>query len=173
MVVSSPTLLAQATEDYRRSIALLEELLAASPGDAKLRRYLADAVGVCGMGCCFRFADRNEEAESWYRRAIELRRDLVRGTGSGGVDTGARADVAGEVSNFSLLVNTVQILAGMLEGRGPTGGSRGPAPPTGGRCRRAGGAVLGARVPGRFGGMLSRASDEGPVSRHAGRATDA
>ena len=47
-----PTLLAQATEDYRRSIAQFEELLKASPGDAQLRRYLADALGVYGMGCC-------------------------------------------------------------------------------------------------------------------------
>ncbi len=82
-----PELLAQATEDYRKSIALFEGLLAESPGDAKLRRYLADAVGVFGMGCCFRFAYRNGEAESCYRRAIQLRRDLVRGTGSVGAPT--------------------------------------------------------------------------------------
>ena len=70
------------------------------------------------MGCCFRFAHRNGEAESCYRRAIELRRDLVRGPGSGGGDTGARADVSGEVNNFSRLLATVQILAGMREGAG-------------------------------------------------------
>jgi tetratricopeptide (TPR) repeat protein/predicted Ser/Thr protein kinase len=110
-----PTLLAQAMEDYRRSVALIEELLAASPGDPKLRRYWADATGVFGMGCVFRFAGRNAEAESWYRRAIEIRRNLIRGTGPGGVHTGARADVAGEVSNFSRLIYTVQILAGMQE----------------------------------------------------------
>jgi eukaryotic-like serine/threonine-protein kinase len=113
-----PTPLAQATEDYRRSIAQFEELLKASPGDAQLRRYLADALGVYGMGCCCRFALRNEEAESCYRRAIELRRELVRGPHSGGGDTGARADVSVEVDNFSRLLATVRILAGMREGAG-------------------------------------------------------
>jgi tetratricopeptide (TPR) repeat protein len=113
-----PTLLAQATEDYRRSIAQFEELLVASPGDAQLRRYLADALGVYGMGCCFRFAYRNGEAESCYHRAIELRRDLIRGPGPGGGDTGVRADVAGEVDNFSRLLATVEILASVREEAG-------------------------------------------------------
>jgi serine/threonine protein kinase len=113
-----PTLLAQAMEAYRRSIDLFNELLSASPGDAKLRRYLADAVGVFGMGCCFRFAHRDEDAASWYHRAIQIRRDLVRGPGSGGVHTGVVADEAGEVSNFSRLVGTVQVLAEILEGAG-------------------------------------------------------
>ena len=113
-----PTLLAQATEDYRRSIALFDELLAASPDDAKLQRYLADAVGVFGMGCCFRFAYRNGEAETCYRRAIQLRRDLVRGKGRGRAVAGEHVDAAGEVSNFSRLVSTVQILAGMRRNEG-------------------------------------------------------
>ena len=54
-----------------------------------------------------------------YRRAIQLRaRDLVRGPGSGGGDTGPGADIAGEVSNFTLMVDTVQILADMEERTG-------------------------------------------------------
>jgi tetratricopeptide (TPR) repeat protein len=68
------------------------------------------------MGCCLRFAGRDEEARSWYRRAIQMRRDLARGTG--GVNTGAGADVASEVSNFTRLVATVQILADIEERAG-------------------------------------------------------
>jgi serine/threonine protein kinase len=113
-----PGLLAQATEDFRRSIALFEELLDASPGDAKLRHYLADAVGLFGMGCCYRFAYRNGEAEACYRRAIQLRSDLVRGPGPGSAHTGFPADVAGEVYNFTRLVDTVHTLAAMEEGAG-------------------------------------------------------
>ena len=113
-----PGLLAQAREDYGRSISLLKELLAASPEDVKLRRYLADATGVFGMGCCDRFAGLNEEAESWYRRAIQIRRDLARGLGAGEFDSGSGTDVAGEVGNFTFLVSTVQILADMEERTG-------------------------------------------------------
>ncbi len=113
-----PGLLAQATEDFRQSIALFEELLAASPGDANLQRYLADAVGLFGQGCCYRFAFREGEAESCYRRAIQLRRDLVRAKGSGGVHSGARVDAAGEVHNFQFLIDTVQVLAAMDEDKG-------------------------------------------------------
>ena len=50
-----------------------------------IRRYLADALGLKGMGCYLRFTHRPQEAEQFYRRAIELRRDLVRGTGAGSV----------------------------------------------------------------------------------------
>jgi serine/threonine protein kinase len=107
-----PTLLEQAKEDYRRSIALFEDLLAESPGDAKLRRYLADATGVFGMGCCFRFGGRNDEAESWYRRAVKLRRNLVRDPG--GIDVRDREAIDGVVSNFTRLYATVQILASIL-----------------------------------------------------------
>ena len=127
-----PELLAQATEDYRKSIALFEGLLAESPGDAKLRRYLADAVGVFGMGCCFRFAYRNGEAESCYRRAIQLRRDLVRGTGSVGArrQSKRRRGRRGQ----QLLLPDQHDADACLDAGGfaPTGGNRGPAPPTGG-----------------------------------------
>jgi eukaryotic-like serine/threonine-protein kinase len=110
-----PVLLAQATEDFRRSIAVLDELLAATPGDATIRRFLADALGVFGQGCCCRFASRDQEAERCYRRAIQLRRELIRGSGSDGVPIQGHLDIAGESSNFSLLLGTVQVLAGMLE----------------------------------------------------------
>jgi serine/threonine protein kinase/Flp pilus assembly protein TadD len=113
MALASPdgrleaTLLAQATEDFRKAIALFDELLAASPADANVRRYQADALGLFGMGCCYRFAHRNGEADACYRKAIELRRDLIRGPRSGG-----HVDVDGEVDNFQRLVGTVEMLAG-------------------------------------------------------------
>ncbi len=113
-----PGLLAQATKDYRRSIDQFDHLLTESPGDRKLLRYLADAAGVYGLGCCFRFANRDGDAESYYRHAIDLRRGLVRGPRAGGVQTAERADVAGEFDNFKLLIETVQILAGMEEDAG-------------------------------------------------------
>jgi eukaryotic-like serine/threonine-protein kinase len=113
-----PASLAQANEDFHRSIALFEELLAASPGDANVRRYLADAVGLFGQGCCYRFASREGDAESCYRRAIQLRRDLVRAKGSGGANSGAHVDQAGEVSNFARLIGTVQTLAGIQQRAG-------------------------------------------------------
>jgi tetratricopeptide (TPR) repeat protein len=111
-----PGLLAQATKDYSRSIDQFDHLLAESPGDPKLLRYLADAAGIYGLGCCFRFANRDGDAESYYHHAIQLRRGLVRGPRSGGVPNGARADVTGEADNFCRLVDTVQILAAMEEG---------------------------------------------------------
>src|SRR5262249_57842076 len=82
----------------------------------KLRRYLADATGVFGMGCAFRFDGHNDEAEGWYRYAVQLRRNLVRDPG--GVDVRDREAIDGVVTNFSRLYYTVQILASMLGGPG-------------------------------------------------------
>ena len=111
-----PGLLAQATADYRKSAADFETLLAQSPGDLKIYRYYADAVGVFGLGCCLRFDNRDAEAEPCYQRSIQLRRELVRGTGSGGAtDASARADLARDLNR---LVDTVHILGSMLENRG-------------------------------------------------------
>ena len=50
----SPTLQA----DFRQSIALLEKLRVDSPDDPKIRRYLAEALGLGGMGCCLMSALR-------------------------------------------------------------------------------------------------------------------
>jgi tetratricopeptide (TPR) repeat protein len=113
-----PDLLSEAAADYRRSTSLLQGLLDASPDDARVCRYLADALGVFGMGCCFRFAERDGEAESAYRRSIELRRALVRGCTPGGMPVGPDADLAGEVDNFSRLLSTVELLAGMYQDNG-------------------------------------------------------
>ena len=105
--------------DFRQSIALLEKLLADSPDDPKIRRYLAEALGLGGMGCCLRSALRPEEAEPLYRRTIEIRRELLCGIGTGGTtEVQAQADLAGELNDLSYLVNTVHLVARMLDGKG-------------------------------------------------------
>ncbi|MFI5454631.1 MAG: protein kinase [Isosphaerales bacterium] len=114
-----PRLQAEALAEYRRSVDLLEKLLADSPGDQNIRRYLAEALGLGNMGCCLRTALRTEEAESLYRRAIQIRRELLRGTGSGSVaDVRVRADVAGELDDLPYLVSTVHLMAGLLDAKG-------------------------------------------------------
>jgi len=114
-----PQLMAQAGSDYSRSIALFEKLLDEERGDPIIRRYLADALGLKGMGCYLRFTHRPEEAEQFYRRAIELRRELVRGTGFAGVaDSRLRSDVSAEGDDPSLLVFTVNIVSMMQEDAG-------------------------------------------------------
>jgi tetratricopeptide (TPR) repeat protein len=71
------------------------------------------------MGCCLRAALRAEEAEPLYRRAIQIRRELLRGTGSGSVaDVRTGGDVAGELDDLLYLVSTVHLMAGLLEGKG-------------------------------------------------------
>ncbi len=110
---------AEALADYRRSVELLEKLLADSPGDPRIRRYLAEALGLGNMGCCLRAALRAEEAEPLYRRAIQIRRELLRGTGSGSVaDVRTGGDVAGELDDLLYLVSTVHLMAGLVEGKG-------------------------------------------------------
>ena len=126
-----PQLLAEAIADYRRSVDLLEKLLADSPGDPKIRRYLAEALGLGNMGCCLRMAVRTEEAESLYRRSIQIRRELLRGTSSGGRwRRRARTDAPGELEDLLYLVSTVHLMAGHAGWQGPGGGSREPAPAT-------------------------------------------
>ena len=111
-------MLAEALADYRRSVELLEKLLADSPGDPKIRRYLAEALGLGNMGCCLRTALRLEEAESLYRRAIQIRRELLCGTGSERRRRRPRrTDVPGELDDLLYLVSTVHLMAGLLEAR--------------------------------------------------------
>ena len=114
-----PELMAKAGADFRRSIALFEKLLDEEHGDPTIHRYLADALGLNGMGCYLRFTHRPDEAERYYRRAVQLRRDLVRGTGPGGVaDSRSRADATDELADPLMLVYTVQTVAGMLDAAG-------------------------------------------------------
>src|SRR5262249_13524968 len=114
-----PQLLAEALANYRRSIDLLEDLLADSPGDPMIRRYLAEALGLGNMACCLVSALRTEEAESLYRSAIQIRRELLRGTSSGSpVEVPARADVAGELDDLPYLVSTVHLMTGILDVKG-------------------------------------------------------
>ena len=75
---------------------MLEKLLVDSPDDPKIRRYLAEALGLGGMGCCLVSALRPEEAEPLYRRTIEIRRELLTGGAGGTHGKPTRADVAGE-----------------------------------------------------------------------------
>src|SRR5262249_15528115 len=92
-----------------------------------IHRYLSDSLGVLGLGCCSRLLlGREEEAEAQYRRAIELRRDLVRGTGfTGDADAKARADVAGESHDITQLVRNTLWLAELLENKGRVAEARG------------------------------------------------
>jgi serine/threonine protein kinase len=114
-----PRLLAQAMADFRRSVDMLEKLLADSPGDRKICRYLAEALGVGNSGCCMLAAQRSEEAETLYRRAIELRRELLRSTGAGtAADNQFRIDAAGELDDLPYLVSTVQVMTGILDRQG-------------------------------------------------------
>lgn len=108
-----PGLLAEALSEYRRSVELLEKLLADKPGDPKVCRYLAESLGLGNMGCCLRTALRTEEAEWFYRRSIQIRRELLCGTTSGSV-----TDVPSEIEDLLYLVSTVHLMAGMLDSKG-------------------------------------------------------
>jgi serine/threonine protein kinase len=113
-------LLAQAVSDFRRSVDLLEKLLAESSGDPKIRRYLAETLGIGNMGCCVRTAlPGSDESDSLYRRAIEIRRELLCSKSSDRTaDASAGADVAGEVDDLPYLVSTVHLMATLLEAKG-------------------------------------------------------
>jgi tetratricopeptide (TPR) repeat protein len=114
-----PGLLAEAVSDFRRSVDLLEKLLAEFPGDTSIRRYLAEAMGVANMGCCLVSASRIEEAESLYGRAIQIRRELVRGTSPGSSPGGgARAEVDDELDDLPYLVSMVHLMTMLLEAKG-------------------------------------------------------
>jgi serine/threonine protein kinase/tetratricopeptide (TPR) repeat protein len=112
-------LLEEAVSDFRLSVAQLEKLLAELPGDTRIRRYLAEAMGVANMGCCLMSAARIEEAESSYGRAIQIRRELLRGTNPGNAP-GDRAgsDVDDELDDLPYLVSMVHLMTMLLEARG-------------------------------------------------------
>jgi serine/threonine protein kinase len=110
-----PQLMAKAGSDFRESVARFEKLLEEERGNPTIRRYLADALGLKGMGCYLRFTQRPQEAELFYQRAIELRRDLLLRGGLGGVvDPTRPTDVVGEREDPMLLVYTVDTVASMM-----------------------------------------------------------
>jgi serine/threonine protein kinase len=114
-----PEMLAEAQAEYRRSIDLLDKLLADAPHDPKIRRYLSEALGLGNMGCCLRSALQMKESESLYRRAMDLRRDLLCGAHSDGMDdVGAEADLAGQLDDLPYLVSTAHLLAALAEHNG-------------------------------------------------------
>ena len=114
-----PTLMSAAFSDYRESIARFEGLVAESGGDVTVRRYLADALGLGGMGCYKRLASQPKEAEQFYSRAIQLRRDLLRGTdGTSDKQDRPRLEVSNECDDPLWLVRTVHTLTSMLDGEG-------------------------------------------------------
>jgi tetratricopeptide (TPR) repeat protein len=114
-----PGLLAEAVSDYRLSVDLLEKLLAEAPGDPRIRRHLAEAMGVANMGCCLMSAGKLEEAESHYGRAIEIRRALLLGMSSSSAPGGQPAtDVDEESDDLPFLVSMVHIMTIMLEAKG-------------------------------------------------------
>ena len=121
-----PRLLAEALADYRRSVDLLEELLADSPGDPKIRRYLAEALGLGNMGCCLRMRSPNPgrrvalPPRDSDQAGVAPRHQLRRRCRSL-----PRAHVPGELDDLLYLVSTVHVMAGMLESKRPGGGSRG------------------------------------------------
>ncbi len=130
-----PRLLAEALAEYRQSADLLEELLPESPGDPKIRRYLAEALGLGNMACCLRMAVRTPEAESLYRRSIQIRRELLRGTSSGGVGDASHERV-GRARRSALPGQHGSCRGRHDGGQRPGGGSRRPAPTAHGRRTR-------------------------------------
>jgi tetratricopeptide (TPR) repeat protein len=115
-----PQMFAQALADFRQSVALLEKLIAESPGDHKLRRYLAEALGLGGMGCALRTAFRPEEAEPLYQRTIEIRRELLCPNSMDPAGRPVQADAARELEDLSYLVSTAHLVSGMLDAKGQT-----------------------------------------------------
>ncbi len=114
-----PQLLSAAKSDFTRSIALLETLVNESRGDATIRRYLADALGLKGMGCWLRFTHQPEEAQRFYSRAIQVRRELLQESSSVVADDDRpRLDIVRARDDAGLLLVTVQVTTLLLEPAG-------------------------------------------------------
>jgi serine/threonine protein kinase len=69
-------LLSQAESDYRQSIAMFESLLAEKPADAEIRSRFAEALGDWGYAFGLEAVGR-KDAEQYYRRAIQIHRELA------------------------------------------------------------------------------------------------
>jgi serine/threonine protein kinase/tetratricopeptide (TPR) repeat protein len=114
------SLLAQAESDYRHAIDLYKKLMAESPGDRKVRRHFAEALGTWGCGWLLRFTNRAQEAEPYYHQAVGLWRELVQEIGSHDGGSPAPDSAGAELSDLIYLADTVHMLAAMLDGRGKT-----------------------------------------------------
>jgi serine/threonine protein kinase len=113
-----PQLLADAQDDFQQSVTLLEKLLVDSPGDRQTRRYLAEALGFGGQGCCVLSQMREDEALPLYKRSIEIRHQLLRELDTAADGSAAQADLAGERSDLASLLTTIQWVARLLEKKG-------------------------------------------------------
>jgi serine/threonine protein kinase/Tfp pilus assembly protein PilF len=111
-------LLSQAEEDYGRSIALYETLLAEAPNDPKVRRHFAEALGTWGWGWLLWFTHRPKDAEPHYRRALELWRELVQEIGTRSAGALAPENAPYEYKDLIYLASAVHMLAGMLDVKG-------------------------------------------------------
>jgi serine/threonine protein kinase len=111
------TLVGQADADYRRAITLYAELLSEAPADRQVRRHFAEALGTSGRGWLLSITHRAGEAEPLYRRAVQLGRELVHEIGAVG-PWAILQDNTAELSDLSYLTANVQMLAGIVEGRG-------------------------------------------------------
>jgi serine/threonine protein kinase len=113
----NPELLAEALTYHRKAVALFEKLLVESKNEPKIRRWMAGALGFGAMGCCELTSQHPEEAESLYRRSIQIRRELLLGIGAP-ADLPAPTDTAGELQDMSFLVNTVSVVRQILGQKG-------------------------------------------------------
>ena len=113
-----PRLLADAASDFQQSVNLLENLLVDCPGDRQIRRYLAEALGFGGQGCCVLSGMGPQKALPFYLRSIEIRHELLREADTAAAGSAIQADLAGERSDLVSLVNTVHWVAPMLEANG-------------------------------------------------------
>jgi serine/threonine protein kinase/tetratricopeptide (TPR) repeat protein len=69
--------LKEASDNYGHAISEFEALLAEAPGDLEIRAHLADALGEWGLGFYLFNTNQSQAALPTYRRAIEIRRELV------------------------------------------------------------------------------------------------
>ena len=105
----APSHLAKAEAHYRDAIARFERLLAESPRDVDVRRQFADALGEWGLGWYLAMTNRPDQAEPHYRRAFEMRRELV-------LDPRVESSIVSE--ELTRLAQLTHTLASHLEARG-------------------------------------------------------
>ena len=91
----------RACEAIRSSINALSGLLDTRPADLECRRQLAESHG--SLGGSLSKLGQTAEAESEYRRAIELRRDILERSSSDPDDRLGAANAAGEARHVPLL----------------------------------------------------------------------